>query len=876
MTEVHGSLLWPKVECPLNEIHPSKSKAIEQDGQSINYAQFCGAVGKLAEKIEGLKLHPSRPVAILMERGFGLYTSQFAVLASGGFFLPIDPANPDERIRFLLSDSQSQCILTDSQSAGKIDNWQLNVPVIQFDQDSIFASAAEENAAPITFPHKADAPAYMIYTSGSTGKPKGVCIHWEAICSHNRWFIDEYKIGPNDRCLQIASIGFDISIEEIFTTIRSGGCLVPINKQALDSPAGFFAWVAQQKLTVLNMPTALWHNVIPALEATSLPDHVRLVIIGGEQVNPDMVEAWFKFVPAQRVRLVNGYGPTETTITATVCDLNPNKRQAIGQAVKNLQCHILGPNGQLIKAHDTPGELYISGINVAKGYWNRPEQTAKAFMHCDALNGKWCYRTGDKVQRDIDGDLHFLGRVDNQVKLRGYRIELDEIENAISLHPKITSAIVRKTDSGRERLVCFAVPESPDLVADGSGLQQQLVGFLKQSLPQYMVPAQFQFLKEFPLTVGGKVDAKKLLLGVTDVAPSSECAMHDLDQSQTRIVEVWQSVLGSPPDSVETTFEQCGGDSLAAMALALGLEKAFPGKTFGVATLLTYPTVSQLAEYVKQSHSDIQTGSDSELMPIINKLGQPLAIQTPCLIFLHPGGGSGYLYNQLLSERIKQTHSILILDSPWLTGELPNDDHCETTLSIAKRYADVLAALLDSDTRITTSGYSFGGILAFETARFLKQFGFEVERTINIDQPVPQAVQIGSLPNRLLNWVHRLKAPRLTWYELNYSKEKEALQAGEKTSFSNPREMLRSFDLEDVHAAIEDAYLPEHCDVDMHLIRGDIIESKYHVANDYGWQKYSKHLTTHRVTGTHFTLFLGRNLTKLSRTFQSLLDFESA
>ena len=858
----------------VNEINPSNSPAVKHDGQSISYVQFCHATSQLARRLGELELNRSVPVAIVMERGFGLYTSQFGVLASGGFFLPVDPANPDERIQFLLSDSRAECVIVDPETALKISSWQLNLKLIEVDPASIVTDSPDiETTAPIVFPHADEDPAYMIYTSGSTGKPKGVCIHWEAICNHDRWFIEEFQIVPQDRCLQIASIGFDISIEEIFTTIRSGACLVSINKQALDSPAEFFRWVEQEKLSVLNMPTALWHNVVPALSTATLSDSVRVLIIGGEQVKPDLVETWFQHIPPDQVRLVNGYGPTETTITATVCNLTPETLQAIGRPVKNLQCHIIGEDDQIIESYNTPGELYISGVGVAKGYWNRPEQTAKAFMTSEVLGGKWCYRTGDKVQRDEDGQLHFLGRIDNQVKLRGYRIELQEIENAIGKHPQISNAVVRKTTVGREHLVCFATPVQTAVTnIDVNGLQQELAGFLKQTLPPYMVPSRFQFLDKFPVTVGGKIDTDQLMSMVAVNGSPAIAEMEGLDELQTQIIQVWESVLGNPPESVETTFEECGGDSLAAMALAVGLEKAFPERKFGVATLLTHPTVSRLADYATEAQPetdfhDTEHGST----PIINSLGRPLDAQTPCLIFLHPGGGSGYLYNQLLSEKVKQTWSILILDSPWLTGELPGDDHQETTTTIAQRYAKVLARSVVPGTRITTAGYSFGGILAFETARYLKESGFNVDQVINIDQPIPQAIEIGSLSNRLKNWLHRLKSPQLAWQELNYSREKKALQAGEKTNFSSPHEMLRSFDLEDIHATIEDAYLPQHCDLEMNLIRGDIMEAKYLIAEDYGWQKYTRSLTVDRVSGTHFTLFMGHNLEKLALRFLGLL-----
>lgn len=855
----------------VNEIRPSDSPAVEHGDQTITYAHFCLACQRLAQRLTALQLNQATPVAIMMERGFGLYTSQFAVLSTGGFFLPIDPANPDERIKFLLSDSQAACVMVDSESAQKIKNLQLDLQVIEVEPEIAVEGIPEkEEIDPVFFPHASDDWAYMIYTSGSTGQPKGVCIHWEAVCNHNRWFIDAFALVPQDRCLQIASIGFDISIEEIFTTLRQGACLVTINKQSLDSPAKFLRWIGEKELTVLNIPTALWHNIVPALETEAVPDCVRLTVIGGEAVNSQLVEKWFKHVAPDRVRLVNGYGPTETTITAAVSELSPSNLSAIGLPINNLECHIIGDNGQLIQSPETPGELFISGVGVAKGYWNRPKQTDKAFLYSDLLDGKWCYCTGDKVQWGQNGQMYFLGRADNQIKLRGFRIELHEIENAIGKHPKITNAVVRKSESGHEQLVCFATSDKTvDTDVQHNSLQKELTDFLKQSLPHYMLPSQYLFLDEFPTTVGGKVDTKKLMSMSATGIQTATSTLQGLDQLQSVIAEVWQSVLGIPPVTLETTFEQSGGDSLSAMAMALGLEKAFPGKTFGVATLLAYPTVSQLAGYVSLDDFAVE---NNPLMPIVNSLGQPLDSKTPCLIFLHPGGGSGYLYNQLLDDSIKQTYSILILDSPWLTGKLPDLGHGETTLTIAERCADVLADRLPAGVQIVTAGYSFGGILAFETARYMEKRGFEINYVINIDQPIPEAIHAAGLPNRLLNWLRRLKNPKLTWRELAYCKEKDTLQAGGETNFSNPKEMMRSFDLEDLHASIEDSYKPQHVELKMHLIRGEVVEAKYVVDSDYGWEKYSRQLFIHRVTGTHSTIFMGRNLKRLRKMFQQLLN----
>ena len=858
----------------MNNIIPSSSIASIVGNRELSYSQFCGGIEHIARLVRPLELDRTVPVALVMDRGHELYASQFAVLSTGGFFLPIDAANPGQRIEFLLTDSRAQCVLVDASAAERIRALGLDLRVIVVDADSVFDDVSDPAVAqPIVFPHGDDDPVYMIYTSGSTGQPKGVCIHWEAICNHNRGMIDVYQITASDRILQMVSVGFDLSIEVIFTTLGSGACLVTVDPQALDSPAKFLHWVDEQKLTLLNMPTALWHSIVPAFDSRPLPACVRLVTIGGERIKTELVDRWFNHISPDKVRLVHGYGPTETTITSTTCDLLPDNREAIGKPIANMECHIVSADGQLIEAVGEPGELYITGVSVAKGYWNSPEQTATAFSYSELLGGRWCYRTGDKVQWDEQGQLLFCGRIDNQVKFRGYRIELHEIEKVVVQHPEVINTVVLKSEGEREQLVCFLIPqEAEGIVGQCQELQQRISLMLKEKLPSYMVPARFLCMDELPTTVGGKVDTRKLLSMVEakkNVQPA--VSVDGLGPVESEVIKIWQAVLGTAPTTLDTTFEQSGGDSLAAMALALGLEKSFPQKSFGVTTLLSYPTINRLTQYIGLTDGNAQHEANRELQPIMNVLGHPLEAAKPVLVFLHPGGGSGYLYNQLLNETIKSNYSVVMLDSPWLTRSLPDAADQYTAVSIAKNYADALAERLPPRSSVVTAGYSFGGILAIEVARFLTKQGFRVTRVINIDQPNPAALTKAGPIRRLLNYGYRLKTPILEWEALKYVRVKRATEDGQQTILSKNPEMLRSFELEDFNAEIEDAYQPRRCDFDLHLIRGDIMGAKYSIDNDYGWGEYADSLTVHRVSGTHLTIFVGRHLRRLSVEFQNLL-----
>lgn len=809
-----------------------------------------------------------------MPKGFLLYASELAVLSAGGFFLPIDPENPIERIQFLMSDSGAGTILVTDESESIADSFPVGVDLINV-SDALrqflksYDPSVELDGTELQIRHRPDDLAYMIYTSGSTGRPKGVPIQWKAIENHNDWFVDEYEISSNDRCLQMASVGFDISIDEIFTSLKAGAQLFPIDGEAMESPAQFFQWVESQQLTVLNMPTALWHNLVPALENISLADSVRLVLIGGEQVDADLVRTWFRHVRREKVRLVNAYGPTEATITCTVSDFSAENLGSIGTSIRNVDCHIVDSSGAIVDAADVPGELYLSGVALSPGYWNRPEKTKQAFVSCEQLDGVRCYRTGDKVKRDRDGNLHFLGRLDNQVKLRGFRIELDEVAHRVARHPMIKNAVVRKVGQKRPVLACFATTNQP--VENADRLKKDVAGFVREALPHYMVPSQFCFYEQFPITVGGKVDVSAMELGALSGASNDNVdGWEQLSKLEKQVAEIWGSALGGLPDTIDATFEDCGGDSFAAMSLAIELEKQFAPVRFGVSTLLQCPTVRDLARHIESG--DQATEAD-ENAPVITSVGREAgggqAKVEKVLILFHPGGGSGYLYSSLLNDEIQDKYSVLLVDSPLIhCAEIPDQD--QDVVSIIQNYLKHLIPRLDKRSTITTGGFSFGANLALEAARSLAGQGFTIDKVINIDQPVATALENCSLGKRLLNWGYRLQNPKLNKLEMANAKSKDkvrrAIHQGRKVK-SN--ELLRSVMIEDFYARIEDEYVPEPCSVELCLIRGEIFQAKFRLPDDYGWGAFAEKVTVRRISGTHGTLFMGSHLTRLASEFQA-------
>ena len=826
------------------------------------YAQAIGSRGQGLDRV---------PVALLLPRGLNLAAAEFSVLRQGRFFLPIDPTNPMDRIETILQDSSADIVVVDQTTRHLVDHLSCSnvVDLSEVETDEFgFADSCDLDDLISLRP---DDLAYMIYTSGSTGKPKGVPVHWSALDNHNQWFINEFDLTSDDRCTQLMSSGFDVSIQDVFPVLRAGGSLYPAAKELLADPFKFFQWVESNQLSVLSFPTALWHTLVPVLEKQPLPKSVRLVLIGGEQVNPELVKQWFSHVDSDAVRLVNMYGPTEVTIASTFCELSPQQPCAIGKPIDNIGVRLLDDSGVVVTEPDTIGEIVLSGAGVVGGYWNRPELTNSSFFR-DESSGQRCYRTGDLAKYDQQGRLLFAGRKDNQVKLRGFRIELNEIALAVSAHPKVSDAIVLKatSKSGRDYLACFAVADS-DRHANHAQLENDLRDHLQGTLPEYMIPTTIQFIDQFPVTVGGKVDSAKLL----DVLEQSETigdAEFGRTETERRVCKVWKEVLGHYPNSIDATFEESGGDSLTAVSFVLRLQREFDLTGVGLATLAVRNTVQSLAAHVddlvNEKTADLGELSITHLPPTGD------AKDAPCLILFHPAGGGGYFYNELFDQQLREDFSIVIVDSPFLTGEFP-DGPAPTVEQMAHYYLLGVVRHLEAGQQVVTAGFSFGGLLAWEFAQLLKKReDFQVVKVINIDQPVPSEIRRCSFRTRLGKWLtFRLKHPFTVLQDIERLQVMSRVGAPvlNKSRTNKVSELARLAQLEEFHLGIEQGHTPKAEHLEMTLIRGEVFLAKFKLPDDYGWLKITSALRVVRVSGSHSTLFHKRFIGKLRDAFLDAL-----
>ncbi|HVL99779.1 MAG TPA: amino acid adenylation domain-containing protein [Egibacteraceae bacterium] len=578
--------------------------------EQVTYAALDDRANRLAHHLRARGVGPDVPVAVCVERSVHLAVALLGVLKSGGACLPLDPAYPAARLAFMLADAAPPVVLTVDRLTGALPAYP--GPVVRLDAD--WSEVARNPADRPDAAADPDHLAYVMYTSGSTGQPKGVMLAHRGLVNHSLAVRELYGLRPDDRVVQFCSISFDVSVEEIFPTWASGGAVVLRPDDVPVLGRAWVEWLRRLRATVLNLPTAYWHEWVRDLATHDerVPGDVRLVVVGGERALGSAYRSWLE-VGGDVVPWVNAYGPAETSVLATAYQPPVGARlpdgvdPPIGRPLANTTLHILDARGEAVSA-GTPGDLHIGGVGVARGYLNSPDLTAERFVPDPFSTAPEArlYRTGDLVQVLPDGNLAFVGRVDEQVKVRGFRIECREVESVLTRHPAVTEAVVvaREDSPGDRRLVAYVVGGQEP--AEPGGLRR----FLAERLPSYMVPGAFVHLDGLPLSPNGKVAREALPppgdaraeLPTRWVAPRTP--------TEEAIVAIWSRVLGVTDVGVDDDFFDLGGHSLQATHVVAQVRERF-GVAVGVRALLDAPTVAELAAAV-----DAERGHDPKAPPL--------------------------------------------------------------------------------------------------------------------------------------------------------------------------------------------------------------------------------------------------------------------
>ncbi len=580
-------------------------------GEEITYGALAAAASRLAGRLQARGVGRNEPVGCCLGRGIAAIVAQLGILWAGGAYLPLDAGYPADRLALMLQDAGARRVVADralwTEKMGATPE-AVTVEIVAC--ETVEATAAE---APDFFddPPEADgdALAYVLYTSGSTGRPKGVAMPHAALNNLLCWHASALPLpdGPGTRVAQFAPLSFDVSFQEIFSTLTAGGTLVLVDEATRRDPRGLLRLLTDEKVARLFLPPVMLGALAEAaaeIPEAALPRQLREIIVAGEalRITP-AITRFFERLPGS-CALHNHYGPTETHVV-TACRLEGAPASwpelpTIGQAIDGVEILLLDESGNPAPAGE-PGEIFVAGACLAQGYLHDPERTAARFP-VDPRTGARRYRTGDLARRLPNGDLQFLGRADDQVKIRGFRVEPGEIETVLARHPEVRAAAVAVTGEGTRRLVAGFVPRVPDAVPSEDSLRQ----WLRATLPDYMLPARFAALPQLPLTSSGKIDRRAVAalpvfaLGaaVGDAAPVVQNA-----GAEAVVAGVWSRLLGREGGETldpQSSFFDLGGDSLLAIQAHETLRRELH-LDFPIAEFFGRPTARALGRFLDEA-----------------------------------------------------------------------------------------------------------------------------------------------------------------------------------------------------------------------------------------------------------------------------------
>ncbi|MEU1280943.1 amino acid adenylation domain-containing protein [Streptomyces sp. NPDC005805] len=706
-----------------------EATALVFEDERLTYAELDERANRLARALIARGAGPERTVALGLPRSADFVVSLFAVLKTGAAYLPLDLDHPVDRLAAMVEDAGPLCLVTSSAVAGRVPEV-ADVPPLVLDAA---ATAAELAALPggavaeseLTAPRDGRHPAYLIYTSGSTGRPKGVVVPGSGLVNmllnhRERIFEPAVKLagGRRMKVAHTVSFAFDMSWEEFFWLVDGHEVHVIGEELRLD-PAALTAHYDRVGIDVVNVTPSYGQQLVDAGLLDADRHRPALVLLGGEAV-PDSL--WSLLEETEGTMGYNLYGPTEYTINALGADVGDSASSCVGRPIYNTRAYVLDSALRPVP-HGVPGELYLAGAGLARGYFAQPALTAERFV-ADPFGepGTLMYRTGDLVRWRTDDQIDYLGRADHQVKIRGFRIELGEIESALAAAPEVAAAavVVHTGPNGVKRLVAYTVPASDAVRVDGDAQAAALRARLSETLPEFMVPSAFVELPALPLTVNGKVDRTAL--------PAPEFAdagggRAPKDAREELLCGVFAEVLGLERVGVEDNFFELGGHSLLAMRL-VGRIRDELGVPVQVGTVMSAPTVADVA-------ARIGTDSRRDALRVLLPLRER-GSREPLFCF-HPASGFSWQYTGLL-RHLDPDRPVYGVQSPGLAGELPE---VADVAELCERYLAEIRAV-QPEGPYHFAGYSFGGTVAHTLAALLQERGEEVAFLALLDAYPPE------------------------------------------------------------------------------------------------------------------------------------------
>ena len=828
--------------------------------RALTYRELMAEADRLAAHLAAQGVVPGDRVAVLMERSAGAVVALLAVLSAGAVYVPLDAVQPDARLAASLEDGEVRAIVVDTASGARLADAGLSVAVtIDIDRDPPEARPREARTRPPIDPASA---AYVIFTSGSTGRPKGVVVAHAALAHHCQAVIGRYGLGDDDRVLQFAALSVDPALEQILPTLISGATVV-MRGSDIWTPAQLSEVFDRTRVSVADLPPAYLAEVLAAWDKSGeAPQHVpRLLISGGETLTPDTVRLW-RNGPLAAARLINAYGPTEATITATTHEVAPEDVEAvpIGRPLPGTEVYVLDAHGQPVP-EGVPGELHIGGPRLAIGYGGDEDLTRARFVQSPFGTGR-LYRTGDRAAfiPGRDGCLAFLGRRDSQVKVRGFRIELGEVEAALAA-----------CGAGQAAVVACAGALTAFVVVDAARFDPgRIAAAMAARLPPVMCPASYVRLDALPTTPAGKVDRAALkALARLPHSEGEECnADAPRDALEETLIGLWRDVLGASAQHLqigrESDFFACGGHSLLAVRLLSAIERSF-GQRLTMADLIAAPTVAGQARRLRAQDAERPAPGVPAVITLRPGTGTPLFL-------MHPVGGSVSCYLPLARRLDTAAAPVLGIEAP------EPDFDAFAAPELPARAAACLAAVRAVQPKgpYRLGGWSFGGILAYEMARQLLAAGEEVTPLALIDSYAPALLaeieeEEGEAAGDVLDLFARDLAGTGGPPLLRRSDGSDVLTVEDLYHVPELAAALDGVDELRLHGRFATfranmlmarAYRPEPCAVAAHLY----IARKGHPDRTRGWSALAQgSLTVEELPGDHYTILADPAVGRLAR-----------
>ncbi|WP_435103793.1 amino acid adenylation domain-containing protein [Arhodomonas sp. AD133] len=834
--------------------------AVVQEGASLTYQALDQRANQLAHRLQAMGVEPDAVVAVSMQRSPESVVAVLGVLKAGGAYLPLDPDHPPERRRTMLKDAQATVLLTQPDLLGGLPEDPPRVLALDPECRELATESTDKPADRARVGNLA----YVIYTSGSTGEPKGVMIPHQAICNQLHWRQRAFPLNTTDRVLQRTPVGFDPAVWELFGPLAAGaGVVMPPPGTESDS-ACLVRLIQEQQVTVLQGVPSLLDTLLeqPGIDGCN---SLRYVFTGGEPLSPGLRDRFFACLSAQLHHL---YGPSEATIDAAHWACRPTDEQAvvpIGRPIANTRIYLLDRYRQPVPV-GAAGELHIGGAGLARGYLNRPQATAAQFIADPFADtpGERLYRTGDLGRWLPDGSIEFLGRVDEQLKIRGFRVEPGEVEAVLAAHQAVRDAAVVPRENRRGELELAAFVVAGENIAE-SDLQRHAA----QRLPDYMVPSTIQVLDTLPRTNNDKLDRAALAQQARTVSGRTGTTTPPRDPVELQLRHIWEAFFPGQSIGVTDDFFQLGGHSLLAMRLVARIHSVFD-RELPVSSLIQGRTIEQQACLLRE-----QPETGSPMLAV-----QPHGAKPP-LFCVHPVGGTAFCYMELAAA-LGNDRPFYALEAAGLWQPEPHT----RIEDMAQAYVRELQRVQPTGPYVL-GGWSMGGVIAFEMARQLEAQGQSVARLLLIDAPSPapetdaaqveQSAALAAFMRELGLSPHEVTVSSRDFWHLSAEQQLACvLEHARKAGLVPPdlampglHQQLRVFtaNLRAMHDYVPAPYAG-------HLT---LIEAETPLASPItagpGWDEFARGgVTCHTVPGDHYTMLREPHVAMLARQLTDCLD----